>query len=239
MTPALMAALATTWPAAEVMRVGPWVVRRGLGGGKRVSAASAVGPWRVDDIAIAEAAMAALGQPHLFVLSAADAGLDAALAAREYALVDPVTTYAAGAADLAAEPPSSLSCFAHWPGLRVTETIWDEAGIGPARRAMMARAAGAKAVLLGRTGDRAAGVAFVAVAGSIAVVHAVEVLADLRRLGVARNLMRGAAVWARDHGADTLALAVTDANLPARALYASLGMEAVGHYHYRVRQGDA
>jgi len=30
-------------------------------------------------------------------------------------------------------------------------------------------------------------------------------------------------------------VAVTEANAPARALYASLGMKAVGQYHYRVK----
>ena len=55
-------ALEATWPAAEVTRVGPWTLRRGEGGGKRVSATEARAPWEPGDIPRAEAAMAALGQ---------------------------------------------------------------------------------------------------------------------------------------------------------------------------------
>jgi GNAT superfamily N-acetyltransferase len=47
--------------------------------------------------------------------------------------------------------------------------------------------------------------------------------------------MRAAARWAEGNGATTLALAVTRANSAANALYASLGMVAAGHYHYRAR----
>jgi GNAT superfamily N-acetyltransferase len=239
MTAGLLAALEATWPAAEAMRVGPWLVRRGLDGGKRASATSAMADWAEADIPAAEAAMNGFGQRPLFMLRPQDVALDQALAARGYAIVDPVTLYAGSVAALCEPPPPPLTSFAHWPGLRVTETIWDGGGIGPARRAVMARVTGPKAVVLGRIGDRAAGVAFVAAAGSVAMIHAIEVLADRRRQGVARNMIRGAAAWAADQGAQTLALAVTDANLPARALYAFLGMEAVGQYHYRARQGDA
>jgi GNAT superfamily N-acetyltransferase len=55
----------------------------------------------------------------------------------------------------------------------------------------------------------------------------------MRRAGIGGNLLRRAAVWAGENGAHALGLAVTKANAPARALYASLGMKAVGQYHYR------
>jgi ribosomal protein S18 acetylase RimI-like enzyme len=76
-------------------------------------------------------------------------------------------------------------------------------------------------------------VGFVALHGQTAVIHAVEVRPALRRNGAARQMLRAAAHWAAEMGADRLALAVTEANLPARALYASLGMQPVGQYHYR------
>lgn len=235
MTVDLWSALEATWPAAEVTRLGPWVLRRGFGGGKRVSAASVAGPWDGHDIARAEAAMAAMGQTALFVLRDGDDGLDAALAARGYAVVDPVVVYGVPVADLAGVEPERMTTFAHWPGVQVTADIWDTCGIGPARRAVMARVAGPKAVILGRSGDRAAGVAFVAMADSVAMVHALEVLPARRRQGLARNLMRASAVWSHANGARTLALAVTADNHAARALYASLGMMAVGQYHYRAK----
>ena len=41
----------------------------------------------------------------------------------------------------------------------------------------------------------------------------------------------------RGHGAAELALAVTEANAPARALYAGLGFAPVGRYAYWQRDG--
>jgi GNAT superfamily N-acetyltransferase len=177
--------------------------------------------------------MRALGQSPLFVLRPGEEALDAALAARGYALHDPVVAYAAPVADLAAVEPPFLTSFPHWPPLAVARQLWDEGGIGPARIAVMERAAGPRTCILGRAGDRAAGVAFVAVHGHVAMLHALEVAPALRRNGCGHNILRAAALWARDHGAETLTLLVTERNLAARALYASLGLMVVGQYHYR------
>lgn len=234
MTPdVLQAVMEASWPAAAVTPVGPWAIRRGEGGGKRVSAATAERPWHDGDIALAEAAMADLGQAHLFLLRAGDAALDAALAARGYRVVDPVVAYAAPVAALAATPPKRMSSFPHWPPMAVVAQLWAEGGIGPARLAVMHRVQGPKTAILGRSGDRAAAAAFVAIHENIAMLHALEVTPSLRRQGSAYNILRAAAVWAQDHGAETLALVVTAANAPARGLYASLGMTIVGQYHYR------
>ena len=80
-----LAALDATWPAAEFHDLDGWRLRRGAGGGKRVSAASGAG--KVDH---AVAAMATWGQPALFQLWPGDEALDDDLAARGYAIVDPV-----------------------------------------------------------------------------------------------------------------------------------------------------
>lgn len=234
MTPETLSAVAeATWPPHAVSSVGPWTIREGRGGGQRVSAASAAGAWREADIPQAEAAMRALGQSPLFVLRPGEEALDAALASRGYALHDPVVAYAAPVADLAAVEPPFLTSFPHWPPLAVARQLWDEGGIGPARIAVMERAAGPRTCILGRAGDRAAGVAFVAVHGHVAMLHALEVAPALRRNGCGHNILRAAALWARDHGAETLTLLVTERNLAARALYASLGLMVVGQYHYR------
>jgi GNAT superfamily N-acetyltransferase len=115
----------------------------------------------------------------------------------------------------------------------VARQLWEEGGIGPARVAVMDRVQVPKTAILGRAGDRAAGAAFVAVHGNVAMLHALEVAPALRRNGCGHNILRAAALWARDQGADTLALLVTERNIAARALYASLNMRAVGQYHYR------
>ncbi len=77
MTPAAITALIdATWPTAELTHAGGFAIRRGAGGGSRVSASTALTPG-AGDIAEAEAAMAALGQPGLFMIRDGDAALDA------------------------------------------------------------------------------------------------------------------------------------------------------------------
>lgn len=243
MTPeTLYDVLEATWPAAARHRAGPWCIRDGQGGGQRVSAATAEAKWAPEDIALAEAGMTALGQPSLFMIREGEAALDQALAARGYRIKDPVVAYAVPCA-LLADPPSHpphdpMRAFAHWPPLGIAVQIWAEAGIGPGRLAVMQRAQGPKTVILGRTEDRASGVAFVAIHGNIAMLHGLETAPAMRRKGSARAILQGAAVWAQAQGAQTFSLVVTEANAGARGLYASLGMEVVGQYHYRVKSAE-
>ncbi len=235
-----------TWPARRTFRHGPWMMREGAGGGQRVSAATLADPcgFTEADIALAEAGMADLGQEPLFQIRSAGAGvtlaaetrLDSALAARGYAIVQPSSVLAGDAEPVAALDLPHLSGFsAPWPALAIQREIWVDGGIGPARVAVMDRAAGARSALLARAGDRPAGAGFIAGDGAVAMIHAVHVLPEMRRRGAARHMMIAAARWARDHGFETLALAVTRGNVPANALYASLGMRSVGEYHYRVK----
>ena len=68
--------LEATWPAATMHRAGPWMIREGAGGGKRVSAATVEADFTEADIASAEDEMQALGQDALFMLRPEDAALD-------------------------------------------------------------------------------------------------------------------------------------------------------------------
>ncbi len=231
----LFAALDATWPAAGTRQAGGWLVREGRGGGKRVSSATVLDGSAAEGIALAEAAHAALGQPPLFCLRDGQEAPDRALAARGYRILDPVVLLSAPAARIASEPPAHLSTFPLWPPLAITRDIWTAGGNGAERQAVMARVAGPKTAILGRAGDRAAGAVFVAAHGDIAMIHALHVDDAARRQGLARNLMRAAAAWGLEQGAATLALAVTRANAPANTLYAALGMEPAGHYHYRAK----
>ena len=226
----LASVMEATWPPAAYLPCGPFLLRDGQGGGKRVSAATAESEWTIDDLVRAEEAMAS---PPLFLIRAGDATLDAALHGRGYQVVDPVLAYAASAAAIAGEGPAHMTSFPHWPTMEIARQLWADAGIGPARLAVMERAKGPKTVILGRTSDRASGVAFVACHGRHAMLHALEVAPALRRQGSAQNVLRAAAQWAQGQGADSLSLVVTVANAPARALYAGLGMVEVGQYHYR------
>lgn len=246
----LWAAIDATWAAPATRRCGPFLLREGQGGGQRVSAATLCDapsgqggtlpehaapvpcPTRAE-IADAVAEMAALGQRPLFMVRGDQREFDARLAAEGFEINDPVVVMTAPIDTIAQEGPPPVSAFAIWPPLEIMCEIWDAGGIGPARRAIMAGSCDPKTAILGRVRDRAAGCAFVAVHGGIAIMHAVEVAPDLRRLGTARNMTIGAADWARRHGADTFAILTTTANAAARGVYASLGMVPVEHYHYR------
>ena len=95
MTPEVLAqVMEASWPAASVARLGPWAIREGQGGGKRVSAAPAEADWQPEQIAQAETSMLALGQGPLFLIRGQDDRLDAALSERGYRIVDPVMAYA-------------------------------------------------------------------------------------------------------------------------------------------------
>lgn len=232
----LLAALEATWPAAGLSHAGGFLIRDGKGGGKRVSAATPQGG--AQDLDAADAAMRALGQAPLYMLRDGDAALDAELAGRGLVVVDPVSLYVAPVATVAAEIPK-VRVFDVWEPLAICAEIWAEAGIGPARLAVMHRAKGPKTALLSRLGQMPAGTGFVACDGEVAMVHALEVRPEARRNGLARHMMQHAAAWAGRNGATHLALAVTRANGGANALYSSLGMKVAGGYHYRLdARGD-
>ena len=232
----LLAAMEATWPPAARAEVGRWTIREGRGGGKRVSAATARGPVGADDIAEAEGAMRALGQASLVMIREGEAALDALLAVRGYAVVDPTDAFAAPLAALDLPAPPRLTAIPAWPPLAIQRELWAQGGIGPARLAVMERAPHPKTSLLARIDDRAAGTAFVALHDGLAMVHALEIHPRFRRQGLGRQVMAGAIHWARAQGAGDLGLLVTKANAAAQALYASLGLARVGQYHYRMKE---
>lgn len=221
-----------TWPAARRFQADGWVLRQGQGGGKRVSAAS-----RLDqhaDIAAAENHMREMGQPPLFSLKPKDADLDAELAGRGYRKVDPSVFLSADVDRLLSEPvPFLAGSFGDAP-LALQREIWAQGGIGPGRLDVMDRITGPKAYILGRAKDRPFGTAFAAIHQGIAMIHAVEVLPEGRRIGVAAGMMRATAAWAQANGAHHITCITTEANTAALSLYAKLGMEPVARYHYRM-----
>lgn len=235
MTPAgaVLAALHATWPAAETTALGPWTIRRGAGGGNRVSAATLDGAFAAGAIDRAEAAMRALGQAPLFMIRDGEDDLDAALAERGYLVRDPTVLMRADLPALDLPVPPRLAAIPAWPPIAIQRQLWREGGIGPARLAVMERAAPPRITFLGRLGDRTAGTVFAACHGGVVMAHALHVDSRHRRGGAARHLVSAVAHWGVAQGAGTLAVAVTRANTAARGLYASLGLTDVGQYHYR------
>ncbi len=230
----LYAVTEATWPPASATRAGPWTLREGAGGGKRVSAATAEGDWREDDLPAAETAMRLMGQDALFMLRDGETALDTALAARGYDVIDPVNLWLCPIDRLTDVAVPRVTAFAIWEPLAIMKDIWAAGGIGPARVAVMERAKGPKTGILGRVADKPAGAAFCAIHEGIAMVHAVEIAQAHRRKGLAAWMMRQAAHWAKANGAGWLSVLCTQANAPANGLYASLGMQVVGQYHYRI-----
>ena len=230
-TARLMDATDATWPAEKMTEFGGWRLRVGAGGGKRVSAASPLGPAEIAD---AEAVMRDWGQVPLFRLTPADAALDALLEARRYRMIDRVVLYAGPVDRLAGEGSHVAQVYRVSFVPAILEEIWAAGGIGPGRLAVMDRVPGPAVRLLSRAADLPCGAAFVGVDGEVAMIHAIEVLARLRRQGAGHLLVEAAARFAAEHGARWLALAVTEANAPARALYDRLGMAEAGRYHYRI-----
>lgn len=225
-----------TWPAAAYSRHGVWTVRQGQGGGSRVSATTVADTdARItpQDIAEAEAAMQDLGQPLLFMVRKGETELDRQLQDRGYQIKDPVTVYACPTSQLTDVPVPPVTVLLVWEPLAIMREIWASGGINDARLAVMHRAAGPKVGFLGRHRDKPAGVAFAAIHQGVAMVHAVEILAHQRRAGMGRWIMRAAAFWAAQNGAHTISVVCTEQNSGANALYASLGMQTVGQYHYR------
>jgi GNAT superfamily N-acetyltransferase len=223
-----------TWPAADVAECGPFLVRDGQGGGKRVSAATARGAFEEADIAKAEEAMRGLGQTPLFMIREGDDALDAALAARGYEVIDPVTMYAIPAQELAQERPPRTAAIETTGPMQIMREIWAAGGIGPARVEVMQRACKPKAGFVSRWQDKPAGASFIGMHEGIAMVHALEIVPFQRRMGVGRWLMQRAAFWTLENGGHTLAVICTTANAAANGLYSSLGMTVVGQYHYRI-----
>lgn len=227
--------LDVTWPALRMKPAGPWTIREGAGGGKRVSAAT-LGDQKDLDIAQAEKAMCDLGQASLFMIQDGQSALDETLAGQGYKIIDPVTLYSINVSHLTTRPlPNALS-YAVWDPLQVMVEVWAEGGIGPGRIDVMHRVQTPKTGILTRKEDTAGGVGFVAMSGDHAMIHAIEVREDQRGAGLGKLTMQHAGHWAQAQGAKTLNLAVTTANVAGNALYKSLGMTSVGTYHYRIKE---
>ena len=231
----ILTALDATWPAAARQSIGPWIIRDGQEGGKRVSAATPNSDWTPADIQTAEATMRDLGQTPLFMIINQDHDLDHALADTGYDIVDPVNIYSTSVDTLTIERPPKVSMFSVWPPLAIEIDMWAEGGISDARVNVMKRVQGPKTSILARWNDYPAGVGFAAVHGKDAFVHAVEIRAAQRQQGVASWLMKQAAFWAAEQGVSRLNVACTKANVAANALYRSIGMKVVGEYHYRMK----
>lgn len=236
MTPAqILDVIEATWPPMHKTQLGPWVIREGGGGGKRVSAATTYDKVTKAEIEVASDRMVQIGQKRLFSLTSDHAELDSMLAQSGYDVIDPSVLFHCSIDVLTAEQVPEITAFPIWPPLQIMLDIWADGGIGRARVDVMKRACDPKTAILGRIRDRAAGTGFVAIHKGAAMMHAIEVQPDQRRQGLAGHMIRASAHWAQNLGATDFTLVTTEANLAAQNLYHALGMSIAGRYHYRIK----
>ena len=226
---------ARTWPAASEARAGPWMIRDGQGGGQRVCATTAEGAFTQSDLQSAESAMRALKQPSLFMVRAGERELDDLLAANGYTVKDPVNLYQCPITHPADVDIPRVTAFTIWEPLQIMHDIWASGGIDAARYEVMQRSKCTKTALLGRWNDQPAGTGYVAIHQGVAMVHALEILAHQRGIGMGKWMMRRAAVWAYAQGATHMSVICTQENDAANGLYTSLGMTLTGSYQYRIK----
>ncbi|WP_299906396.1 GNAT family N-acetyltransferase [uncultured Paracoccus sp.] len=232
MDPTLSEAFEATWPAEDYADAGGFRVGRAPGAGGRVNSARVAGDWVDADIDAAIAVMRGWGQPLIFRVLDGDERLQAALTARGCRRENPTAIMAAPIARLTDRELPPVTAFAIWPPMAIQRDIWAAGNIKAARQQVMLRVPEPRTSILGRIKDRAAGAGFAAIHGDVAMVHALEVLPDWRRLGLAGWMMRQAAFWAAEHGATRIGLAVSRGNTGAVALYRAMGFDEIAGYAY-------
>ena len=225
-----------TWPAYSNCKHGPWTLREGLGGGKRVSATTLDGFHESPNIKDAEEGMRAFGQNPIFMIREGDDDLDRNLATEGYEITDRANIYTVPIEKFAKKDPPRLSVFEIWEPLQIQNEIWREVGIDANRTAVMHRAKGPKTSFFLRWENRPAGTAFIAIHNNTAMVHVLGILPRQQRKGVGTLAMYQAVNWAKSFGAHTLSVICTKENLGANALFASIHMQLVGGYHYRIKK---
>lgn len=223
-----------TWPAKSTYDVEGWRIRDGAAGGKRASAATWEGSG-APDLTVMEHENEKLGQHRLVMVRAGEDALDQQLEDAGYTIIDPVTMYAGPIDIFTAQKPDVAMSYAIWEPLQVMTDIWTAGGIGEGRIDLMHRCALPKTGIMARTGDIAAATGFGAIYQDNLMLHAIEVLAEHRGKGLAKRILNHAGHWAQDRGAKYMTLVTTRANEAANGLYTSLGMQDVGHYHYRIK----
>lgn len=192
----------------------------------------------IDALAEVERFYAARGAPCFLQLPEEAAEVRAAASARGYRQEAPSRILSFDARQLAARAlatearPYLIDVAAPLASL---EELWDAGGIGPERRAVMARAAEAS-VWIARLDQRVAAAVFVAAAeafdGRWAFAHALHVAPWARRRGAGADLITACARWALEHATSRLAVAVEATNAPAQRMFDGLGAAPVADYMY-------
>ncbi|MCB0129804.1 MAG: GNAT family N-acetyltransferase [Caldilineaceae bacterium] len=242
------------WPAAETRQLDGWQLRFTHGVTRRANsvwpnggAAPAVSERMVaQQIRDVEAFYAARGVPPQFQIcpAARPADLDAQLAARGYAAAAETAVQVTSMKTLLARTASAVGGVDGMdvmvaPGLNddwyaaycVSEEVTGVAV--PVRRAILGRIAASTGYALLRVNDRPAALGLGVVEANHLGIFCMATQPDLRRRGLAGQVLQALAQWGAAAGAEHAYLQVMLQNEAAQALYAQAGFRTLYHYHYR------
>ena len=223
-----------TWPAEEFLELPKWKLRKSTKGGKRVSAATAIGKPDISDIQIAENTLVEWNQDKLFMIKAGENGLDVALKKRGYYIVDPTNIWSIYSKVLIMQQIPPVTAFSIFPPLAIQRELWIANGINASRIEIMDRVKTPKTTIFGRINENPAASAFVSVANKMAMVHSLIVDHKCQRQGMGKFVMQKVGDWADQLGAKSVVVLCTKKNQSANNFYKSLGMRVIGEYHYRL-----
>ena len=223
-----------TWPAEEFLELPKWKLRKSIKGGKRVSAATAIGKSGISDIKFVENTLAEWCQDKLFMIKAGQNSLDEELQKRGYCIVDPTNIWSISSKSLSMQQIPPVTAFSIFPPLAIQKELWMANGVDASKIAIMDRVKTPKTSIFGRINAKPASSAFAAVVNEIAMVHALIVDQKYQRQGMGKFVMQKVGAWAHQQGAESVVALCTKHNQSANNFYKILGMQVVGEYHYRL-----
>ena len=223
-----------TWPAEKFLELRKWKLRKSIKGGKRVSAATAIGKSDIRDIQFVENTLAEWCQEKLFMIKAGENSLDEALKKRGYYIVDPTNIWSISSEALSMQKIPPVTAFSIFPPLAIQRELWIANDIDASKIEIMDRVKTPKTTIFGRIDAKPAASAFVAIANKMAMVHALIVDHKCQRQGMGKFVMQKVGDWADQLGAKSVVVLCTKKNQSANNFYKSLGMRVIGEYHYRL-----
>lgn len=221
---------ADAWPALEEVEVQGWLLRASAGVTRRANSALPLS----DALPVDEVVAFYRSRGMTPVVQVSDERTDHALAARGWQHDTDVEVMTGQI-----RPGESCAVLSAEPDAAWVDCWWEVDGRGgPAQlevacrmlRRIAAPTAYAAVVLDGRTVAVGRGIAQEGHLG----VFSMAVRPELRRRGLARQVLHALGAWGREQGAETAYLQVFTGNAEARALYASEGFGTSHHYHYRL-----
>lgn len=231
------------WPALQRVDAGGWTLRAADGVTKRANSVLPLG--EPEDLRTgierAEKFYADRGLPCVFsVGGGATPGLDAALRARGYRVVDPTLIMTArlapgepGEREEPGEPGEKVE-LAEAPSQAWLDTWWSVDGrFGGDGLATAARILTGVPAVYASLGREAVGRGVVQ--GEWFGIYSMAVLPHARRRGHGGKMLRALLSHARAQGTQRAYLVVVESNTAARSLYERQGFTVAGRYHYRVR----